>query len=161
MYSKLLSARRAAQLGVPTLILPGREQNVLSRAFAGEMLGTWICPEEHPVSRRKYWMAYQSDPRGVVHVAPGAARALIEQGRSLLPGGITSVEGEFRPGDRLRVIADSEQGACQIGVGISNYSSDDLARIRGLKRLEVAAILGDAHYPEVIHRDNLLLDAAV
>ena len=161
MYSKLLSARRAAQLGVPTLILPGREQNVLSRAFAGEMLGTWICPEEHPVSRRKYWMAYQSDPRGVVHVDPGAARALIEQGRSLLPGGITSVEGEFRPGDLLRVIADSEQGACQIGVGISNYSSDDLARIRGLKRLEVAAILGDAHYPEVIHRDNLLLDAAV
>ena len=162
MYSKLLSARRAAQLGVPTLILPGRERDILRRAFGGEMVGTWVCPEEHPVSRRKYWMAYQSDPRGVVRVDAGAARALLEQGRSLLPGGVTAVEGSFGPGDLLRILAEGENGSsCLIGVGISNYSSEDLRRIKGLKRLEVAAILGDAHYPEVIHRDNLLLDAAV
>ena len=161
MYSKLLSARRAAQLGVPTLILPGRERDILRRAFGGEMVGTWVCPEEHPVSRRKYWMAYQSDPRGVVRVDAGAARALLEQGRSLLPGGVTAVEGSFGPGDLLRILAEGENGSsCLIGVGISNYSSEDLRRIKGLKRLEVAAILGDAHYPEVIHRDNLLLDAA-
>ena len=162
MYSKLLSARRAAQLGVPTLILPGREKDILRRAFGGEIVGTWVCPEEHPVSRRKYWMAYQSDPRGAVRVDAGAARALLEQGRSLLPGGITAVDGDFCPGDLLRIFADSEDGVnCLIGVGISNYSAEELRRIKGLKRLEVAAILGDAHYPEVIHRDNLLLDAAV
>ena len=107
-------------------------------------------------------MAYQSDPRGAVRVDAGAARALLEQGRSLLPGGITAVDGDFCPGDLLRIFADSEDGVnCLIGVGISNYSAEELRRIKGLKRLEVAAILGDAHYPEVIHRDNLLLDAAV
>lgn len=78
------------------------------------------------------------------------------------PGGVTAVEGSFGPGDLLRILAEGENGSsCLIGVGISNYSSEDLRRIKGLKRLEVAAILGDAHYPEVIHRDNLLLDAAV
>lgn len=166
MYSKLLSARRAAQLGVPTLILPGREPRILDRAFSGEAVGTWVCPAEHHVSRRKYWLAYQSEPRGVVLVDEGAARALEEGGKSLLPGGVRAVEGRFAPGALVRVRAVSAEGGepsggRQLGVGLTNYSSDELRRIMGLRRHEVAAILGDAHYPEVIHRDNLVLDAAV
>lgn len=157
MYSKLLSARRAAQLGVPTLIVPGREPAILDHAFAGEPVGTWICPSARQVSRRKYWLAYQCDPQGLVRVDEGAARALCEQGHSLLPGGVRAVEGNFGPGALVRVFA----GERLLGVGLSNYSAADLRRIMGLKRHEVAAALGDAHYPEVIHRDNLLLDAAV
>ena len=157
MRSKLMAARRAAQLGLPTLILPGRRPDILDRAFAGEHVGTWVCPGEQAVSRRKYWMAYQSEPQGTVVVDEGAARALEEKGGSLLPGGVTAVEGVFEPGALVRVVC----GEHHIGVGLSNYSSEDLDRIKGLRRVEVAAKLGDAHYPEVIHRDNLLINAAV
>ena len=157
MQSKLMAARRAAQLGVPTLILPGRSVDILDRVFAGENVGTWVCPMEQTVSRRKYWVAYQSDPQGALQVDEGAARALEEKGSSLLPGGILSVSGNFEPGALVRIMF----GEHQLGVGLSNYSSEDIERIRGLKRVEVAAALGDAHYPEVIHRDNLLLNAAI
>lgn len=157
MYSKLLSARRAAQLGVPTIILPGRCPDILSRAFSGETVGTWVCEAAHHVSRRKYWLAYQTDPQGSILIDDGAVRALCEGGKSLLPGGVRGVEGNFGPGALVRICA----GAQVLGVGLSNYAASDLLRIMGKKRHEVAAILGDAHYPEVVHRDNLLLDAAV
>ena len=75
----------------------------------------------------------------------------------LLPGGVTKVSGPFPKGALVSVVHAGES----IGVGLSNYSSQELDRIKGLKRFEVAAVLGDAHYPEVIHRDNLLLHAAV
>ena len=169
MYSKLLAARRAAQLGVPTLILPGREPAVIGRAFAAAGAcsapaghepfdrGTWVRPAHHAIARRKFWLAYQSDPAGSVHVDDGAARALLHKGGSLLPGGVRAVEGGFQCGGLVRVLHNGES----IGVGLTNYSAPDLKKIMGLKRHEVAAILGDAHYPEVIHRDNLLLDAAI
>ena len=169
MYSKLLAARRAAQIGVPTLILPGREPHVITRAFAACGVcdvpaghtpftgGTWVCPARHAIPRRKFWLAYQSDPAGSVHVDAGAAKALLHKGGSLLPGGVFRIEGSFQQGALVRVLHEGQS----IGVGLSNYSASDLKKIMGLKRHEVAAILGDAHYPEVIHRDNLLLDAAV
>ena len=87
----------------------------------------------------------------------GAAKALLHKGGSLLPGGVFRVEGSFQQGALVRVLHEGQS----LGVGLSNYSTSDLKKIMGLKRHEVAAILGDAHYPEVIHRDNLLLDAAV
>ena len=157
MYSKLLAARRAAQLGVPTLIVPGREADIIPRAFAGEALGTWVRAEKQSVSRRKYWMAYQSDPQGEIFVDAGAARALLERGSSLLPGGVCGVEGSFQPGALVRIRCQEQT----LGVGLSNYSALDLRRIMGHKRHEVAALLGDAQYPEVVHRDHMLLDAAV
>ena len=157
MYSKLLSAHRVAQLGVPTAILPGREADVITRLFAGETLGTWVRPERRTVSRRKYWLAYQADPQGTLVLDAGAADAVRHHGKSLLPGGITDVQGGFEAGALVRLVFGHET----VGVGLSNYNAADLLRIKGLKRHEVAAILGDAHYPEVVHRDNLLLDAAL
>ncbi len=157
MQSKLMAARRAAQLGVPTLILPGRSVDILDRVFAGDNVGTWVRALEQTVSRRKYWVAYQSEPQGSLEVDAGAARALEEKGGSLLPGGIRGVRGTFESGALVRITA----GGRLLGVGLSNYSSEEIERIRGLKSLEAAAILGDAHYPEVIHRDNLLLNAAI
>ena len=157
MYSKLLSAHRVAQLGGPTAILPGREADVITRLFAGETLGTWVRPERRTVSRRKYWLAYQADPQGTLVLDAGAADAVRHHGKSLLPGGITDVQGGFEAGALVRLVFGHET----VGVGLSNYNAADLLRIKGLKRHEVAAILGDAHYPEVVHRDNLLLDAAL
>lgn len=161
MHSKLLAARRVSQLGVPTLILPGKSAGVLLDAFDTQPdtqpAGTWIAPAKKSIPRRKFWLAYQSEPRGTVEVDKGAAEALLHQGRSLLPGGITNVAGVFAKGSLLRVI----YGERNLGVGFSNYDSEDLKKIKGLKRHEVAAILGQARYPDVIHRDNLLLDAAI
>ena len=158
MYSKLRAAQRTAQIGVPTLILPGREQDILIKAFAGEFpCGTWIRPASHAISRRKFWLAYQSDPSGSILIDQGAAKALQHNGSSLLPGGICRVDGNFQKGALVRVNHDGNN----IGVGLSNYSAADLKKIMGLRRHEVAAILGDAHYPEVIHRDNFLLEAAL
>lgn len=158
MYSKLRAAQRAAQIGVPTLILPGREDNILTRAFATDArCGTWIRPASHAISRRKFWLAYQSDPAGTIHIDVGAADALQSRGSSLLPGGICGLEGSFLKGALVRIAHKDHN----LGVGLSNYGASDLKKIMGLKRHEVAAILGNAHYPEVIHRDNLLLEAAI
>lgn len=157
MHSKLLAARRAAQCGIATCILPGKKEEILAKLFAGEDQGTWVRPFSHAVPRRKFWLAYKSAPVGSLSLDDGAAQALLHKGSSLLPGGIISVEGNFMAGALLRVLYNGES----IGVGLTNYSSVELERIKGLKRIEVAAILGNAHYPEVIHRDNLLLDAAI
>ena len=137
----------------------------MSRAFAAAgadsggtpIPGTWVRPAGHAIPRRKFWLAYQSEPAGGVTVDAGAAQALLRKGGSLLPGGVRQVEGAFQKGALVRVLHEGRS----LGVGLSNYSAADLKKIMGLKRHEVAAILGDAHYPEVIHRDNLLLDAAV
>lgn len=158
MRSKLLAARRVAQLGVPTLILPGRSPNVLIDAFNNKTsAGTWIHANKKSIPRRKFWLAYQSEPAGAVEIDNGAAEALLTQGSSLLPGGIAKVAGEFAKGALIQVTHDNQN----LGVGFSNYSSDELKKISGLKRHEVAAILGKARYPDVIHRDNMLLDASI
>jgi glutamate 5-kinase len=158
MYSKLLAARRAAQLGVPTLILSGREPEAIVRAFSGEMLGTWICPEAKAVSRRKFWMAYNGDPSGVLVVDEGAVTALAERGKSLLPAGIVRVEGNFQRGALVRV---STGDGVIIGVGLCNYTAADLRKVLGMKSADLKDVLGDNQYPEAIHRDNLLMDVVV
>ncbi len=158
MYSKLRAARRAAQLGVATLIVSGRENFALERIFAGEVLGTMVLPCQRTVSHRKYWLAYHDTPKGVVTVDAGAAKALRDKGKSLLAAGIARVDGRFARGALVR-IADAEGAA--LGVGLSNYSASELRKIMGKKSSELAGVLGQAPYSEAIHRDNLLLDAAL
>ncbi len=158
MYSKLLAARRAAQLAVPTLIVSGRTPFALEKAFDGEDIGTWVLPAEHAVSRRKFWMAYHAKPCGQVWIDQGAATALRERGKSLLAIGITRVECDFPEGGLVRVLDFQGQ---TVGVGLSNYSSKDLQAIMGLKSDDIARVLGPGLYPEAIHRDNMLLDPAL
>ncbi len=157
MLSKLLAARRAAQLGVPTLILSGREPRSLVRAFEGEALGTWIVPEAKKISRRKFWLAYNTRPTGEITLDPGAVRALTELGKSLLPAGVTAARGNFQRGALVRILS---QDGDPLGVGLTNYKAADLRRIMGKKTKEIEPILG-YRYDEAMHRDNLVLDAAV
>jgi glutamate 5-kinase len=158
MYSKLRAARRAAQLGVPTLIVSGKGPLVLERIFAGEVVGTLVLPCGRVVSHRKFWLAYHDEPAGTVSVDAGAAKALRENGKSLLPAGIRKVEGRFERGALVRIV---DLDGRHVGVGLSNYSGDELVRIQGRKSAELASVLGSAPYPEAVHRDNLLLDAAL
>ena len=158
MYSKLLAAKRAAQLGVPTFIISGREPDRLSRAFSGEDLGTWIAPEGKSISRRKFWLAYTSEPRGELWIDQGAAQALRQSGKSLLPAGIIRVEGEFEKGASVRILDFQGQ---TVGVGLANYDSEETKKIMGLNSSKISQVLGHAPYPEAIHRDNMVLDAAL
>lgn len=158
MYSKLMSARRVAQLGIPTLVVSGKERFVLDRIFSGEELGTWVLPEEHKISRRKFWIAYNNTPDGSVTVDPGAARAVLEHGKSLLPAGIRSVEGDFESGALVKILDESGD---MIGVGLSNYSASDLQKVQGHRSEDISKVLGHCNYEEAIHRDNMLIDAAV
>lgn len=164
MFSKLRAARRAAQLGVPTLIVSGRGGPALSAILDGEEAGTLVLPEQKTVSHRKFWLAYHADPEGSLYVDAGAAKALTEKGKSLLPAGIKRIEGGFDAGALVSIkVADGTT----IGVGLCNYSSADLERIRGRKTSEIEGILGidgiegHAPYAEAVHRDNLLLDPAI
>ncbi len=158
MYSKLLSARRVAQLGVPSLIFSGRTPDALTRVFGGEDLGTLIVPQDKAVSRRKYWMAYNQDVVGVITVDGGAVEALVTGGKSLLPAGVVGVAGRFEAGGLVRI--KSRDGR-SLGVGLSNYDSSELAMIKGRHTSQIQEVLGRPAYPEVVHRNNLLLDAAL
>ncbi len=158
MYSKLLSARRVAQLGVPSLILSGRAPDALTRVFGGEDLGTLIVPQDKAVSRRKYWMAYNQDVVGIITVDSGAVKALVTGGKSLLPAGVLEVSGRFEAGGLVRI---KSQDGLPLGVGLSNYDSAELAMIKGRHSSEISGVLGRPAYPEVVHRNNLLLDAAL
>ena len=158
MYSKLLSARRVAQLGVPTLIIAGREEGALTRALAGEALGTFVLSGCKPIPRRKFWLAYHHDPQGTLTIDDGAVRALKDKGKSLLPAGIVDVAGEFPVGSMVRVATVSGE---VVALGLCNYSSGDLRKIMGLKSTRIAQVLGEAAYEEAVHRDNLLLDPAI
>jgi glutamate 5-kinase len=158
MYSKLLSARRAAQLGVPTLIVSGTIPFALEKAFSGQDIGTWVLPEERAVSQRKFWLAYNLDPVGSVTLDQGAQDALLMRGKSLLPAGIREVQGDFSSGELIRILGPDRQ---QIGAGLSNFSARELRLISGKKSAELEGILGrPVPVVEAVHRDNLLLDAA-
>lgn len=158
MHSKLLSARRASQLGVPTLIVSGKVPFVLEKVFAGHELGTWVMPEERAIPRRKYWLAYNLDPLGEVIVDAGARDALIMGGKSLLPIGVQAVQGCFEPGDLIRIV---DPNGRELGLGLCNFSSEELSKICGCKSSDIDAILNTRiRHREAVHRDNLLLDAA-
>jgi glutamate 5-kinase len=157
MYSKLLAAKRAAQLGVPTLIVSGRIPFVLEKVFSGEQHGTWIFPQENVIPRRKFWFAYNLEPEGTVIVDLGAKNALLFQGKSLLPAGVVRVEGNFRANSLVKIVSED---CTQIGVGLCNFTSEELRQIIGKKTKEIAVILNKESCPEeVVHRDNLLIDA--
>ncbi len=157
MYSKLIAAKRAAQIGVPTLIVSGKIPFVLEKVFSGEILGTWIKPLEETVSRKKFWMAYNLEPKGIIYIDTGAKNALLFKGKSLLPVGVVGVNGEFFEGDLVKIVSEDE---VEIGVGLTNYSAKDLIKIKGKKTYELREILGKTKIAEeVIHRDNLLIDA--
>jgi glutamate 5-kinase len=158
MYSKLLAARRAAQIGVPTLIVSGRIKFALEKVFSGEELGTWVMPDTKTISRRKFWLAYNLDPSGELVVDDGAARALGVGGRSLLPAGILEVRGNFGVGALVRVVGQDNES---LGVGLSSYKAADLRKIMGHSSGDIEQILGQCIYEEAVHRDNFLLDAAI
>ena len=154
MKSKLRAARLATVAGEAVIIANGSHDSILDRIFAAEPVGTLFLPHGADVPAWKRWLGFTARPKGVLHVDDGAKRALREQGKSLLPVGVTAVAGEFVKGDVVS-ICDAEGE--EIARGLSNYSSEDASRLRGKHSEQIASLLGSGLYAELVHRDNLVL----
>jgi glutamate 5-kinase len=156
MTTKIEAAQKAALSGAATVIANGRRRNTLLRIAAGEAEGTLFLagPPEARLGSRKHWLAFTARPRGDLLVDAGAATALRERGRSLLPAGVTGVRGEFGIGDVVRCVDPSGR---EIARGLAAYSAAEVARIRGLSTRQIAPVLGYSNGSEVIHRDDLVI----
>jgi glutamate 5-kinase len=155
MASKVGSARIVTRTGVPAVVAPGREPDVIDRVLSGADLGTlFVPPIGAALSARKHWIAYGAKPTGRLVVDDGAARAIVSSGKSLLPAGITSVEGEFDLGETVSVVAAA---GTELARGLVAYPAGDLRRISGLQSAAIEATLGYKSIDEAIHRDDLVI----
>jgi glutamate 5-kinase len=152
MLTKVLAAKRAARSGAHTVIVSGREASVLLRLAEGEAIGTQLIASAARLEARRQWLADHLRGRGRLVLDAGAVLALTTQGKSLLPIGVTAVEGEFQRGE---VVACVDATGRDIARGLVNYSSADARRIIGHPSHDIAARLGYSDAPELIHRDDL------
>ncbi len=155
MFTKLKAARMCMASGTAMVIANSQETNVIRRIVAGEELGSFFVPREKKMHARDRWIAFGSLLQGRVFVDAGAANALLNKGKSLLPSGITGLEGEFERGAVVAVMDDEKQ---EIARGISNYSSSEILKIKGMKSSQIKEILGEKDYDEIIHRNNLWVE---
>ena len=154
MQTKLQAARVVTEAGIPMVIANSSEENILVRLITGEPLGTLFLPKPEKLNGRTHWIRFAASPKGRIKVDDGAKTALLENSGSLLPSGIIGVEKVFKSGDPVSIVdADGKAFA----KGISNYSSSDIEKIKGVQSREIERILGRKDYNEVVYRGNLVL----
>ncbi|MBW2603116.1 MAG: glutamate 5-kinase [Deltaproteobacteria bacterium] len=156
ILSKINAARKVTTAGIPMVIANGGRPDVLKKLFAGKDIGTFFTPKKKKLKSRKCWIAFTLKPKGVVKIDDGAAEAILRRGKSLLPSGIVSVEGEFSVGAPVEFRKTDDE---TLGTGLVNYSSTDIRKIMGLKSSQIKNRLGHKPYDDVIHRDNLAVTA--
>jgi len=154
MLSKIKAAKKVTSAGIPMIVAKGSIQNVLLRLFEGNPQGTYFVPKTKKLASRKCWIAHTLAPKGSLVIDDGAVRAVRENGKSLLPIGVVKVEGEFEEGAPVAFKTANNE---IIGIGLVNYRSSDVERIKGLKTSQIEACLGSKHYDEIIHRNNMVL----
>ena len=157
MITKILAAKRAAGSGASTVIAWGREPDVLLRLAQGERIGTLLVAQTAKKQARKQWMADHLQLRGAVTVDAGAAAKLRTEGKSLLPIGMTAVEGNFSRGD---VISVRDSDGAELARGLANYASGEARLLCRKPSSEVLRLLGYMAEAEMVHRDNLVLTGA-
>ena len=153
MATKLSAARLAARSGTVTVIANGRVPGAISRIAAGETLGTFLQTQRRPQSARKQWLASLLHAQGQLFLDDGAVRGIVEQGRSLLPIGITAVSGEFERGDLVSCVDGQGRERAR---GLANYSSVEAHALMGKASAQIEPTLGYCGEEEMIHRDNLV-----
>ncbi len=159
MQSKIKAAHKVTAAGIPMIIANGSQPDILTTLFDGQPQGTFFQAKARKLASRKCWIGYSTRPEGVIRIDAGAARALTDNGKSLLPSGITAVQGDFGVGAPVEIkpaktTPDSET---VVGSGLVNYSASDIRQIMGLKSSQIKAQLGYKPYDYVIHRDNLVI----
>jgi glutamate 5-kinase len=153
MVTKIEAAELATRSGTEVIIAPGNEPDIILRVTGGEPLGTRFPTQFSRVESRKRWILAEA-AQGEVRIDDGAARALVNGGKSLLVVGVTEVAGHFKRGASICILNREKQ---EIGRGIANYKSDDLRVICGKQSHQIAATLGYDYGPTAIHRDNLVI----
>jgi glutamate 5-kinase len=154
MLTKVLAAKRAARSGASTVIASGREDKLLTRLAAGEAIGTELVADAMTLAARKQWLADHVRLAGRLTLDAGAVRALVRDGKSLLPIGVTACSGEFERGE---VVGCCDPDGREIARGLVNYSAAETQRILRKPSSEIEALLGYVDEPELIHRNNLVL----
>jgi glutamate 5-kinase len=136
------------------VIANGMTPDILKKLFSGQQCGTLFVPKHKKLASRKCWIAFNLKPQGVLVIDDGAVAALLKNGKSLLPSGITDVEGNFNVGAPV-VFRSLEKTV--IGIGLVNYAAADIHKIKGLKTNQIKNHLGHKPFDEVVHRDNLTI----
>lgn len=154
MESKIRAVKMVSARGGSSFIGPGRKQDVLLQLFAGEEIGTFFWPARTKLHSRKHWIAYVLKPKGTLVLDNGAVRAVCTKGKSLLPSGIIGVHGKFGPGEAVRCCDENDK---QLAIGLINYSSHDVEKIKGARSDQIEMLLGYKDSDEIIHRDNLVV----
>jgi glutamate 5-kinase len=154
MLTKILAAKRAARSGASTIIASGREPDVLTRLGRGESIGTTLRATLVTLGARKQWLADHVQLAGKLRLDAGAVRALVAEGKSLLPIGVTAVEGTFERGE---VVGCYDPDGHEVARGLVNYGAQDAGRIMRRPSQEIEAVLGYIDDTELIHRDNMVL----
>jgi glutamate 5-kinase len=154
MATKLEAAKLATNSGVDVVIASGLEREVLTRLTGGERIGTFLPAQSSKMESRKRWMLSGLSSGGEVVVDEGASRALLRQHRSLLPAGVEEVVGSFERGEIVSILKAKGD---QIAAGIANYSSDELAKIKGSHSDRIEELLGHHYGDEVVHRNNMVI----
>lgn len=153
MVSKLEAAKKAGLYGIPTRVVLGGSKDVILKVVEGRQIGTLFLPGRK-LARRKWWTAFAFKPKGVIWVDQGAERAVVENGKSLLPSGVVRIDGHFTSGDCVEMKNGS---GTVVARGIANYSSSEMDRIKGLKSLDIEKELGYKYTEEMVHRDNMVV----
>lgn len=154
MRSKIKAAKLVASGGGSSFIGPGKQNDILRRLFSGELIGTFFLPDKERIKSRKRWIASVLKPHGRLLLDDGACRALLDKGKSLLPSGIVSVEGEFGVGEAVYC---TDSRGIPIAVGLINYGSTETRKIMGRHSRHIEEILGYRDSEEVMHRDNIVV----
>ncbi|MBB1077399.1 glutamate 5-kinase [Rhodoferax sp. 4810] len=154
MITKILAAKRAAGSGASTVIAWGREPDALLRLCQGESIGTLLIAPTQKTQARKQWIADHLQMKGSVTVDAGAVKKLRSDGSSLLPIGMTGVDGDFSRGD---VIAIRSDDGVEVARGLANYASAEARLICRKPSSQFEKLLGYSAEPEMVHRDNMVL----
>ncbi len=155
MESKIKAARICSFSGIAMVIANSRKKNVLAGIIGGQDIGTFFKPRtERKVKSIKKWIAFGVRTRGSIMIDRGAEEAVVKKGKSILPVGITEISGRFNPGDTLKVLSADN---VLIAKGISNFSSEEIKKIKGMNEKSILPVHGEALCGEVIHRDCLVV----
>lgn len=155
MKSKLQAAYHASMLGIPTVITSAYTPQVISSVLEGHDIGTFVHPRKRGrLTQKDHWMGFVTRPKGKVVVDHGAAVMILGSGKSLLPCGVVDVEGMFKAGDPIEIV---EQGGDVIAVGLSNFTTEEVSRVKGANTSQVCSILEKECDEEVVHRNNMIL----
>ena len=153
MITKIIAAEMATKIGTNMVIASGEDPKNISGIVEKDNIGTLFTKKNKKISSKKYWLAYGTNKKGVVTIDEGAEKALFK-GKSLLPVGIKSFEGNFEKGTVVKIMNMKNEN---IATGISNYSSDEIELIMGHRSEDIENILGHKYDDVVVHIDNMVI----